>query len=96
MISAASAAAPWWWCHWCAIRGGIFFAATMLIGMFQGIAALLRLDLSMQFVSRSVMTGFVNALAILIFIAQVPQLDPTNAGIGWMTYAIVAAALAMI
>ncbi len=72
------------------------FAATILMGVFQGIAALLRLDLLMQFVSRSVITGFVNALAILIFMAQLPQLDPSNAGIGWMTYAMVAAALAMI
>jgi len=50
------------------------FAATILMGVFQGIAALLRLDLLMRFVSRSVITGFVNALAILIFMAQLPQL----------------------
>ncbi|MBX7459220.1 SulP family inorganic anion transporter [Qipengyuania sp. 1NDH17] len=68
------------------------FAATILMGIFQGIAALLRLDLLMQFVSRSVITGFVNALAILIFMAQLPQL--TN--VGWETYAMVAAALAII
>ncbi|WP_370030858.1 SulP family inorganic anion transporter [Qipengyuania mesophila] len=68
------------------------FAATILMGVFQGIAAFLRLDLLMQFVSRSVITGFVNALAILIFMAQLPQL--TN--VGWETYAMVAAALAII
>jgi len=68
------------------------FAATILMGIFQGIAALLRLDLLMQFVSRSVITGFVNALAILIFMAQVPQLI----GVGWETYAMVAAGLAII
>ncbi len=68
------------------------FAATILMGVFQGIAALLRLDLLMQFVSRSVITGFVNALAILIFMAQIPQL--TN--VGWETYAMVAAGLAII
>ena len=68
------------------------FAATILMGIFQGIAALLRLDLLMQFVSRSVITGFVNALAILIFMAQLPEL--TN--VGWETYAMVAAALAII
>ena len=72
------------------------FAATILMGIFQGIAALLRLDLLMQFVSRSVITGFVNALAILIFMAQLPQLDPTADGVNWMTYAMVAAGLAMI
>ncbi|MFL0356194.1 SulP family inorganic anion transporter [Erythrobacter sp. GH1-10] len=68
------------------------FAATILMGVFQGIAALLRLDLLMQFVSRSVITGFVNALAILIFMAQIPQLT----GVGWETYAMVVLGLAII
>ncbi len=68
------------------------FAATILMGVFQAIAAVLRLDLLMQFVSRSVITGFVNALAILIFMAQLPQL----VGLGWQTYAMVAAGLAVI
>jgi len=68
------------------------FAATILMGVFQGVAALLRLDLLMQFVSRSVITGFVNALAILIFMAQLPQLI----GVTWITYAMVAAGLAII
>ncbi len=72
------------------------FAATILMGIIQGIAALLRLDLLMQFVSRSVITGFVNALAILIFIAQIPQLDPRTEGVTWVTYAMVAAGLAII
>jgi len=68
------------------------FAATILMGLIQIVAGLLRLDLLMQFVSRSVITGFVNALAILIFMAQLPQL--TN--VGWETYAMVAAGLAII
>jgi len=68
------------------------FAATILMGVFQGVAGLLKLDLLMQYVSRSVVTGFVNALAILIFVAQLPQL--TN--VGWEAYAMVAAALAII
>ncbi|KAK0338652.1 hypothetical protein LTR94_037753, partial [Friedmanniomyces endolithicus] len=46
----------------------------------------------MQFVSRSVITGFVNALAILIFMAQLPQLT----SVGWDTYAMVAGGLAII
>jgi len=50
------------------------FAATILMGILQIIAGFLRLDLLMQYVSRSVITGFVNALAILIFMAQVPEL----------------------
>ncbi|MFS0774103.1 SulP family inorganic anion transporter [Sphingomonas sp. 1P08PE] len=68
------------------------FAATILMGMIQIAAGLLRLNLVMQFVSRSVITGFVNALAILIFLAQLPQL--TN--VGWQTYAMVVAGLAII
>jgi SulP family sulfate permease len=68
------------------------FAATILMGVFQGMAAILRLNLLMQFVSRSVITGFVNALAILIFMAQLPQLI----GVTWETYAMVIAGLAMI
>ncbi|ODP38903.1 MULTISPECIES: SulP family inorganic anion transporter [Sphingomonas] len=68
------------------------FAATILMGLIQIAAGLLRLDLVMQFVSRSVITGFVNALAILIFMAQLPQL--TN--VGWETYAMVAGGLAII
>ncbi|MEO0662733.1 MAG: SulP family inorganic anion transporter, partial [Planctomycetota bacterium] len=50
------------------------FAATVVMGAIQMVAAWLRVDLVMQFVSRSVVTGFVNALAILIFLAQVPEL----------------------
>lgn len=68
------------------------FAATILMGVIQIVAGLLRLDLVMQFVSRSVITGFVNALAILIFMAQLPQLI----GVGWQTYAMVAGGLAII
>ena len=46
----------------------------------------------MRFVSRSVMTGFVNALAILIFMAQLPELI----GVPGLTYVLVAAGLAII
>jgi len=68
------------------------FAATILMGLIQIAAGLARLDLLMQFVSRSVITGFVNALAILIFMAQLPQL--TN--VTWQAYAMVAGGLAII
>jgi len=68
------------------------FAATILMGVIQIAAGFLRLDLLMAYVSRSVITGFVNALAILIFIAQLPQLT----GVGWVTYAMVAGGLAII
>jgi len=67
-------------------------AATVLAGILQIIAGFLRLGFVMRFVSRSVMTGFVNALAILIFIAQLPELmDVPN-----LTYIMVAAGLAII
>jgi sulfate permease, SulP family len=68
------------------------FAATILMGLIQVAAGIARLGLLMKFVSRSVITGFVNALAILIFLAQLPQLR----GVGWETYAMVAAGLAII
>lgn len=68
------------------------FAATILMGLIQIAAGLLRLDRVMQFVSRSVITGFVNALAILIFLAQLPQLT----GVTWHSYALIAAGLAII
>src|SRR5487761_2520072 len=68
------------------------FAATVLMGVIQIVAGALRLGLLMKFVSRSVMTGFVNALAILIFLAQLPQLTH----VGWETYAMVAVGLAII
>jgi SulP family sulfate permease len=67
-------------------------AATLLAGAFQVVFGLLRLDVLMRFVSRSVRTGFVNALAILIFSAQVPQM----LGVEWHTYAMIAGGLAII
>jgi len=67
-------------------------AATLLTGVLQMLAGWLRLGALMRFVSRSVVTGFVNALAILIFMAQLPELS----GAGWQVYAMVAAGLAII
>ena len=67
-------------------------AATLLTGVFQIVAGWLRLGVLMRFVSRSVVTGFVNALAILIFMAQLPEL--TN--VSWVVYAMVAAGLGII
>ncbi|MGL4438834.1 MAG: SulP family inorganic anion transporter [Bosea sp. (in: a-proteobacteria)] len=67
-------------------------AATVLAGLLQIIAGFLKLGYVMRFVSKSVMTGFVNALAILIFMAQLPELT----GVTWLTYAMVAAGLAII
>ncbi|WP_449043445.1 SulP family inorganic anion transporter [Paracoccus versutus] len=69
-------------------------AATVLAGLIQIVAGLLRLGFVMRYVSKSVMTGFVNALAILIFMAQLPELDPSK--VTWLTYVLVAAGLAII
>ena len=66
--------------------------ATILAGIIQIAAGLLRLGDLMRFVSRSVITGFVNALAILIFMAQLPELI----GVPWLTYVMVAGGLAII
>ncbi|WP_163028687.1 SulP family inorganic anion transporter, partial [Pseudomonas viridiflava] len=67
-------------------------AATLVCGVLQIVAGYLRLGELMRFVSRSVVTGFVNALAILIFLAQLPEL--TN--VSWVVYAMTAGGLAII
>ncbi|MDW5377457.1 SulP family inorganic anion transporter [Halomonas sp. HP20-15] len=67
-------------------------AATLLTGVLQIVAGYLRLGELMRFVSRSVVTGFVNALAILIFMAQLPELT----GVTWHVYAMTAAGLGII
>jgi SulP family sulfate permease len=67
-------------------------AATLLTGVLQIVAGWIRLGRLMRFVSRSVVTGFVNALAILIFMAQLPEL--TN--VTWHVYAMTAAGLGII
>ncbi len=67
-------------------------AATVLAGLLQIVAGFIGLAQVMRFVSRSVMTGFVNALAILIFMAQLPEL--TN--VPMLTYVLVAAGLGII
>lgn len=67
-------------------------AATILAGVIQVLAGFARLGYVMRFVSKSVMTGFVNALAILIFMAQLPEL----VGMPWQTYAMIAGGLGII
>lgn len=68
------------------------FAAGLLAGLFQILFGMLRLGVLMRFVSNSVRTGFVNALAILIFAAQLPHII----GEDWIAYAMLAAGLAVI
>ena len=68
------------------------FAATVLTGVLQIIAGWVRLGELMRFVSRSVVTGFVNALAILIFMAQLPELID----VPYAVYGMTAAGLGII
>ena len=67
-------------------------AATVLTGIIQMVMGYLKLGKLMSFVSRSVVTGFVNALAILIFMAQLPELTDVS----WHVYAVTAAGLGII
>ncbi len=66
-----------------------FIATVILAGIFQVILALLGVAKMMRFIPRSVMVGFVNALAILIFSAQLPHL----LDVPWLVYPLVAAGL---
>jgi SulP family sulfate permease len=67
-------------------------AATVVAGLLQIVAGYLNLHKFMSFVSKSVMTGFLNALAILIFMAQLPELTHVS----WQVYALVALGLGII
>jgi SulP family sulfate permease len=69
-----------------------FIATALLAGVFQivlGVAGVARL---MRFIPRSVMVGFVNALAILIFLAQVPHI----VDVPFLVYPMIAAGIAII
>ncbi len=67
-------------------------AAVILGGLFQIVLGLSGVARLMRFIPRSVMVGFVNALAILIFMAQVPEL----LGVSWLVYPLVLLGLVMI
>ncbi|WP_456390081.1 SulP family inorganic anion transporter [Profundibacter sp.] len=93
MISAATAATAVLMVTLVKVHGlEYLLAATVLAGLLQIGAGLLKLGDAMRFVSRSVITGFVNALAILIFMAQLPELT----GVNTLTYVMVAGGLAII
>jgi SulP family sulfate permease len=66
-----------------------FIATVILAGVFQLVLGLLGVAKLMRFIPRSVMVGFVNSLAILIFAAQVPNLI----GVPWLVYPLVAAGI---
>ena len=67
-------------------------AAVILAGVFQILLAVLGVTRLMRFIPRSVMVGFVNALAILVFMAQIPELI----GVPWMVYPLVAVGLVIV
>lgn len=69
-----------------------FIAAVIMAGIFQVVLALLGVAKLMRFIPRQVMVGFVNALAILIFLSQVPEL----LGVPWLVYPLVALGLLIV
>ncbi|MGA5418160.1 SulP family inorganic anion transporter [Streptomyces pseudogriseolus] len=71
---------------------GHLVAAVILAGVFQIVLGALGVAKLMRFVPRSVMVGFVNSLAILIFMAQVPEMTD----VPWPVYPLIAAGLAMM
>ncbi|MEU0275835.1 SulP family inorganic anion transporter [Streptomyces sp. NPDC006307] len=71
---------------------GYLVAAVILAGVFQVALGALGVAKLMRFVPRSVMVGFVNSLAILIFLAQVPEMRD----VPWAVYPLIAAGLALM
>ncbi|MEU1621033.1 SulP family inorganic anion transporter [Streptomyces sp. NPDC005722] len=71
---------------------GYLVAAVILAGVFQIVLGALGVARLMRFVPRSVMVGFVNALAVLIFLAQVPEMHD----VPWAVYPLIAAGLALM
>ncbi|MBT2382059.1 SulP family inorganic anion transporter [Streptomyces sp. ISL-11] len=71
---------------------GYLIAAVILAGVFQVALGALGVAKLMRFIPRSVMVGFVNSLAILIFMAQVPEMHD----VPWAVYPLIAAGLALM
>ncbi|NOJ59463.1 SulP family inorganic anion transporter [Arthrobacter sp. 260] len=69
-----------------------FIAAVILAGILQIVLGLSGVARLMRFIPRSVMVGFVNALAILIFMSQVPELI----GVPWLVYPLVILGLVIV
>ena len=67
-------------------------ATVLLAGVFQIVLSLAGVAKLMRFIPRSVMVGFVNALAILIFAAQIPEL----VGVPWLVYPLVAVGIGIL
>lgn len=68
------------------------FAASILTGLIQYLMGVLKFGKFITFIPHSVVTGFVNALAIIIFLAQLPNFHGAN----WQMYAMVAGTLAIV
>lgn len=71
---------------------GYLVAAVVLAGVFQVVLGALGVAKLMRFIPRSVMVGFVNSLAVLIFMAQVPEMRD----VPWAVYPLIAAGLALM
>ena len=71
---------------------GHLLAATIAAGLVQVVLALTGIARLMRFIPRSVLTGFINALAILIFMAQIPYFWGEN----WVVWSMLGAGLAVI
>ncbi|KAA0918614.1 SulP family inorganic anion transporter [Dietzia sp. ANT_WB102] len=93
MISAATGAIALVIAPVVADHGLDYLIATVLLGgVLQILLSLLGVAKLMRFIPRSVMIGFVNALAILIFMAQIPHL----VGVPWLVYPLVAAGIVIM
>lgn len=93
MISAATGAVALVIAPLVADHGLDYLIATVILaGVFQVVFSLIGVAKLMRFIPRSVMIGFVNALAILIFLAQIPHLI----GVPWLVYPLVAAGIAIM
>ncbi len=71
---------------------GYLVAAVVLAGVFQVVLGALGVAKLMRFIPRSVMVGFVNSLAVLIFMAQIPEMRD----VPWAVYPLIAAGLALM
>jgi SulP family sulfate permease len=71
---------------------GHLVAAVILAGVFQIVLGALGVAKLMRFIPRSVMVGFVNSLAVLIFMAQIPELR----GVPWPVYPLIVGGLALM
>ncbi|EHM31481.1 MULTISPECIES: SulP family inorganic anion transporter [Streptomyces] len=71
---------------------GHLVAAVILAGVFQIVLGALGVAKLMRFIPRSVMVGFVNSLAILIFMAQIPEMTD----VPWPVYPLIIGGLALM